>query len=205
MASREETRREHNEQKELESLRRVFEQLDRNTDGKIDSKELSEQLVRGAAAAAFWKALRADASSASRQSWACRAKPAWRSASQRPRAAALALPSASRALFSTTLAAWAQLESGRHLPNARAARSMACLRAGGALAVSAVWHNLEKSAALPIGAAASTIALKACVAASCTTFGAPPATRWAALRTPGRVSALSGVVTDLRISDIPLD
>ena len=51
---------------------------------------------------------------------------------------------------------------------------MACLRAGGALAVSAVWHNLEKSAALPIGAAASTIALNACVAASCTTFGAPP-------------------------------
>ena len=53
----------------------------------------------GAAAAAFWKALRADASNASRQSWACRAKPACRSASQRPRAAALALPSASRALF----------------------------------------------------------------------------------------------------------
>lgn len=46
MASREETRREHNEQKELESLRRVFEQLDRNSDGKIDSKELNEQLVK---------------------------------------------------------------------------------------------------------------------------------------------------------------
>ena len=61
----------------------------------------------GAEAAAFWKALRADASNASKQSWACRAKPAWRSASQRPARRLRALPSASRALFSTTLAAWA--------------------------------------------------------------------------------------------------
>lgn len=44
--SREEQRREHNEQKELESLRRVFEQLDKSKDNKIDFKELNDQLIK---------------------------------------------------------------------------------------------------------------------------------------------------------------
>lgn len=44
--TREDQRREHNEAKELESLRRVFEQVDKNKDGKIDFKELDEQLVK---------------------------------------------------------------------------------------------------------------------------------------------------------------
>merc|ERR1711988_1841308 len=46
MATREEQRREHNEQKELESLRRVFEHLDTNKDQKIDFKELDAQLKK---------------------------------------------------------------------------------------------------------------------------------------------------------------
>ena len=46
MATREEQRREHNEQKELEQLRRVFEHLDKNSDGKIDYQELKDQLRR---------------------------------------------------------------------------------------------------------------------------------------------------------------
>jgi hypothetical protein len=46
MATREEQRREHNEQKELESLRRVFESLDKNKDGKVDFKELNDQLIK---------------------------------------------------------------------------------------------------------------------------------------------------------------
>jgi len=46
MATREEQRRDHNEQKELESLRRVFEQLDKKKDGKIDHSELSDQLCK---------------------------------------------------------------------------------------------------------------------------------------------------------------
>ena len=45
-SSREEQRREHNEQKELESLRRVFDQLDASKDNKIDFKELNEQLQK---------------------------------------------------------------------------------------------------------------------------------------------------------------
>ena len=45
-ADREAQRREHNEQKELESLRRVFEALDRNKVGKIGFKELNDQLVK---------------------------------------------------------------------------------------------------------------------------------------------------------------
>ena len=44
MTTREEQRREHNEQKELESLRRVFDQLDANKDNKVDFKELNDQL-----------------------------------------------------------------------------------------------------------------------------------------------------------------
>uniref|UniRef100_A0A6U7DPL6 EF-hand domain-containing protein n=1 Tax=Haptolina brevifila TaxID=156173 RepID=A0A6U7DPL6_9EUKA len=46
MTTREEQRREHNEQKELESLRRVFEHLDTNKDQKIDFKELDAQLKK---------------------------------------------------------------------------------------------------------------------------------------------------------------
>ena len=46
MATREEQRREHNEQKELESLRRVFEQLDKTKQGKIGFKELNDQLIK---------------------------------------------------------------------------------------------------------------------------------------------------------------
>ena len=46
MTTREEQRREHNEQKELESLRRVFEQLDKTKAGKIGFKELNEQLIK---------------------------------------------------------------------------------------------------------------------------------------------------------------
>jgi calmodulin len=46
MATREEQRREHNEQKELESLRRVFEQLDRAKTQKIGFKELNDQLIK---------------------------------------------------------------------------------------------------------------------------------------------------------------
>ena len=45
-ADREAQRREHNEQKELESLRRVFEALDRNKVGKVGFKELNDQLVK---------------------------------------------------------------------------------------------------------------------------------------------------------------
>jgi calmodulin len=45
-SAREAQRREHNEQKELESLRRVFEILDKNKDNKVDFKELNDQLVR---------------------------------------------------------------------------------------------------------------------------------------------------------------
>lgn len=45
-ADREAQRREHNEQKELESLRRVFDQLDRNKAGKVGFKELNDQLVK---------------------------------------------------------------------------------------------------------------------------------------------------------------
>ena len=46
MATREEQRREHNEQKELESLRRVFESLDKTRCGKIGFKEVNDQLVK---------------------------------------------------------------------------------------------------------------------------------------------------------------
>ena len=46
MATREDQRREHNEQKELESLRRVFESLDRTKCGKIGFKELNDQLIK---------------------------------------------------------------------------------------------------------------------------------------------------------------
>jgi len=46
MTSREEQRREHNEQKELESLRRVFDSLDRTKCGKVGFKELNDQLVK---------------------------------------------------------------------------------------------------------------------------------------------------------------
>ena len=46
MATREEQRREHNEQKELESLRRVFESLDKSKSGKVGFKELNDQLVK---------------------------------------------------------------------------------------------------------------------------------------------------------------
>jgi len=46
MATREEQRREHNEQKELESLRRVFESLDKSKQGKIGFKELNDQLIK---------------------------------------------------------------------------------------------------------------------------------------------------------------
>ena len=46
MATREEQRREHNEQKELESLRRVFELLDKSKLGKIGFKELNDQLIK---------------------------------------------------------------------------------------------------------------------------------------------------------------
>ena len=45
-ASREQQRAEHNEQKELESLRRVFEQLDKTKVGKIGFKELNDQLIK---------------------------------------------------------------------------------------------------------------------------------------------------------------
>ena len=45
-ADREAQRREHNEQKELESLRRVFEQLDKTKLGKVGFKELNEQLIK---------------------------------------------------------------------------------------------------------------------------------------------------------------
>ena len=41
MATREEQRREYNEQKELESLRRVFDTLDKDKNNKIDFKEVS--------------------------------------------------------------------------------------------------------------------------------------------------------------------
>eukprot|EP00966_Prymnesium_polylepis_P034634 805367-Prymnesium_polylepis.1 len=40
MATREEQRREYNEQKELESLRRVFDTLDKDKNNKIDFKEV---------------------------------------------------------------------------------------------------------------------------------------------------------------------
>ena len=46
MATREEQRREHNEQKELESLRRVFESLDKSKSGKVGFKELNDQLIK---------------------------------------------------------------------------------------------------------------------------------------------------------------
>ena len=45
-SAREEQRREHNEQKELESLRRVFDTLDKNNDNKVDFKELHDQLIK---------------------------------------------------------------------------------------------------------------------------------------------------------------
>ena len=46
MGTREEQRREHNEQKELESLRRVFDTLDRGKAGKVGFKELNDQLIK---------------------------------------------------------------------------------------------------------------------------------------------------------------
>ena len=46
MTTKEEQRREHNEQKEQESLRRVFDQLDKNKDGKVDFKDLNDQLIK---------------------------------------------------------------------------------------------------------------------------------------------------------------
>merc|ERR1711998_728530 len=45
-ASREEQRREHNEQKELESLRRVFDTLDKSKCGKVGFTELNNQLLK---------------------------------------------------------------------------------------------------------------------------------------------------------------
>ena len=44
--SREKQRAEHNEQKEIESLKRVFDQLDTNKDNKIDFDELNDQLIK---------------------------------------------------------------------------------------------------------------------------------------------------------------
>jgi len=46
MATREEQRREHNEAKELEALRRVFDELDKTRSGKIGFEELNKQLVK---------------------------------------------------------------------------------------------------------------------------------------------------------------
>ena len=46
MTTREDQRREYNEQKELESLRRVFDTLDKDKNNKIDFKELNEMLIR---------------------------------------------------------------------------------------------------------------------------------------------------------------
>jgi len=46
MATREEQRREYNEQKELESLRRVFDTLDKDRNNKVDFKELNEMLIK---------------------------------------------------------------------------------------------------------------------------------------------------------------
>mmetsp|Transcript_72743 Transcript_72743/g.199589 ORF Transcript_72743/g.199589 Transcript_72743/m.199589 type:complete len:200 (-) Transcript_72743:240-839(-) len=46
MATREEQRREYNEQKELESLRRVFDTLDKDKNNKIDFKELNDMLIK---------------------------------------------------------------------------------------------------------------------------------------------------------------
>lgn len=46
MATREEQRREHNEAKELEALRRVFDELDKTRVGKIGFEELNKQLVK---------------------------------------------------------------------------------------------------------------------------------------------------------------
>ena len=51
--SKEDQRREYNEQKELENLRRVFEAIDKNRDSKLDAKELNAVLgPKGSAAAA---------------------------------------------------------------------------------------------------------------------------------------------------------
>ena len=44
--SKEDQRREYNEQKELENLRRVFEAIDKNRDSKLDAKELNAVLVK---------------------------------------------------------------------------------------------------------------------------------------------------------------
>ena len=46
MTTLEEQRREYNEQKELESLRRVFDTLDKDKNDKIDFKELNEMLLK---------------------------------------------------------------------------------------------------------------------------------------------------------------
>ena len=45
-AAREQSRREHNEAKELDSLRRVFDQLDVSKKGKVDFKALNDQLIK---------------------------------------------------------------------------------------------------------------------------------------------------------------